>query len=160
MGLSHISWPVEHSSYVLPPESLYKADQLISALSSTLWKFCWLLLYKDDLLPSSCTSKIHLWQNQYQVHESGQGVTTVTRCSQKPGWNIPGMTALALSPQLCFQPATNNQRVTAHMSGICSLCFQKSRGKLHYLYLIRNDKMTFIFLLPCLKKCRLSVAPK
>lgn len=94
------------SQFLLHSKPLYEAFQLCSAV----W---WPQLTKDNLVISSCTHKILLWQNQYHAHKSGWSFTTVPKpcCNHKPDWNIPGMTTMSVSPWLCFQPTTNNQRI-------------------------------------------------
>lgn len=108
-----------------------------------------LRLTKADLSLSSCTSKINLWQNQcsWEWLEVARGCSSVISMT---GWNIPGMSALALSPRLCFQPATNIQRILLdrHPEGLVTglesalTALTSSAYSSHYLYVYRGDELT------------------
>ena len=118
-GLIHLSncqiHVMRHSSskFLLQSEPLYKAYQLsytcgpkdgISDVPIRL-KMIW--------LSAAATVTSPYGRITAMLMREAEGSMTVSQqcCSHKPDWNIPVMTALALSPQLCFQTATNNQRI-------------------------------------------------
>lgn len=105
-----ILFDIRHNSCCIP--NLHWARHLLSCMVLSSVKI------PASLADSSWSGSHHLYQLKIKIKNHlmacAGGLCLCLSCAaaiSRTGWNIPGTSAVAISPRLCSQPATNIQSI-------------------------------------------------